>query len=495
MAVFLKEEDFPTPTEPLPIEMINSDAARYMASQILLQEAGRGIVGVPRPSDRKWGAKHDYNLKTYGEIYKKVEIVYRGINVTAQHVMAPGYRILGGDGGNLEKIREWSEYIGLHHTLHNVVRHLMIWGNCFIEPVVDKKKRTDWNVLELKLLNPDTMYVYAKEVGDIIGYIQHPKSRRWRNQLGRLPEKLRSTGRTYRSWKKEVKNTDPNAVVFDAKDIVHLKWNPMPNSYYGVSPIEAMKRTLTTYVGMLQDLSVMIRSYGTPMIVWKMGSPERPASEKFMREFRKAMTDRNIGDDPIIPGIVEWEVVSAGEKAMQIEPYIRALRDDMFAGIAVPEVLLGGTSSGGFAASEIQLEGFSRRMIELQQFLSDMCRKQLFPRELDIGVAPFSRPEWSSIPTLLFNPPETTEQKYLRISTIINSNLGTIEEGREMLGLDPDIPEGERMIDLQKELKELEGQIAATRANATGPAKTTDRAKDKTSSQKAKKSPAPQQGR
>ena len=153
----------------------------------------------------------------------------------------------------------------------------------------------------------------------------------------------------------------------------------------------------------------------------------------------------------------------------------------------------------GASLLDVLLYGFTQGQligrIELQQFLSDMCRKQLFPRELDIGVAPFSRPEWSSIPTLLFNPPETTEQKYLRISTIINSNLGTIEEGREMLGLDPDIPEGERMIDLQKELKELEGQIAATRANATGPPKTTDRAKDKTASQKAKKGPAPQKGR
>ena len=497
MSVFISNEEFPTNLEPTPVELMASNASRWMRSQQMLTEGGRGVTGVPRPQDRKWGAKHDYEMKTYGEIYKKVEIVYRGVNVTAQHVMAPGYRIIGNDAENEDRIRDWAEYVGLHHVSHDVVRHLMIWGNCFIEPVIDKKKLTDWNVLELKLLNPDTMFVYAKENGEIIGYIQHPDSRRWRTgKYGKkdvIPKRLQSIGRKYRTWKKEVKDTDPHAIIFDAKDIVHYKWNAMPNSYYGVSPIEAMKRTLTTYIGMLQDISVMIRRYGSPMIMWRMGTPEKPASEKFMKDFRSALSGRNIGDDPIIPGIVEWEIVSAGEKAMNIEPYLRALRNDLFAGIACPEVLIGG-SSGSSAGSEIELEGFSRRMVEIQQFVSDHARRRLFALELGLDEQPFSREEWKGIPKMVFNPPETTEQKYLRVSTIINSNLGTIEEGREMLGLDPDIPEGERMIDLQKELEKMGQQIQST-DGTSGPAKSSDRPRDKTSSQEPKKTAPKQKGR
>lgn len=483
--------------EPSEVELYANDMGSIVRKRKMIRdagmfyEAGRAITGKPRSSDRKHGAPHDYEMETYGEVYKKVEIVYRGINATADHVMQPGYRLVGGMDEERELLLDWTEYISFHGILHDVVRHLMIWGNCFIEVVKDDS----WGVSELKLLDPDSMYVYASETGDIIGYIQHPKSKRWRGE-NTLKDYQRKKGRRQRRWKQEVVDSYPKAIVFDPDEIIHVKWNDMPDSYYGVSTIEPMMRTLTTYIGMLQDISVMIRRYGSPMIVWKLGTPEMPADKKMMKDFQKGMDQRNIGTDPVVPGIVEWDVVSAGERAMDIEPYVRSLRDDMFAGIAVPEIVLGGTSSGARAGSETQLEAFSRKISEIQKLIEDLCKNQIFPRVLGLGIKPFTRAEWVSIPNLIFNPPETTEQKYLRISTLMSNNLVTIEEAREMLDLDPELPDGERAIDLQVLLKKMGGNNESTRnPGDTGPPKSSDRDRDKTSAQEPRQIPEPQRGR
>lgn len=486
--IYVKDDDFPI-HKPTEIELYGSTAGKRARWTGAFSEMGRSIVGMPSAGDRVRGAAHDYNKKTYGEIYKKNEIVFRGINTTADHVLQSGYRIIGDESEEQKKVREWAEFIELHKILHNVVRHLMIWGDCFIE-VVEGKTKEDWGIVELKLLHPHTMHVYVSETGDIIGYVQHPDRRRLSNDPTNLPKRSRTKGRRQLSWKQEVKRADLNAIAFDPWEIIHLKWNDMPNSYYGISTIEPMKQTLTTYVGMMQDMAAIIRRYSSPMVVWKIGTPEIPASGQMMRDFESAMRKRNIGDDPIVPGLVEHEVLGAGQKAMDIGPYIQALRNDLFAGIAVPEAVLGGNTEGSSGGDEIKLEAFSRKIGEIQSQLSDSCRKKIFSRELRItdGKEPIKKTDWKKIPRLIFNPPETTEQRYLRVSTVVDSNIATIEEAREMLQMYPtEIPEGERAMDQQMELAEKEAQMkVANTPGTTGPSKSSSRTSDKTSAQKPK---------
>jgi len=489
--VYVKDDGFPIADQPSALELFGSDAGKRMRWTQSFTEMGRASVGMPKAGDRVRGAEHGYNKKTYGEIYKKNEIVFRGINTTADHVLQSGYRIIGDDDEAQKKVRDWSEYIEFHRILHDVVKHLMIWGDCFIEVVEDDD--ADWGIAELKLLHPHSMFVYVSETGDIIGYIQYPDSKRFRDPTDLSPRRY-TTGRTQRGWKAEVKAANKDAIVFDHWEIIHLKWNAMPNSYYGLSTIEPMKGTLTTYVGMIQDMSALIRRYSAPMVVWKIGTPEMPASGQMMRDFEAGMRKRNIGDDPVVPGIVEHEVLGAGTKAMDLDPYIQALRNDLFAGVAVPEAVLGGNTKGSSGGDEIKLEAFSRKIGEVQSQLSDACRKRIFPRQLGVtdGKDPINRVEWNKIPRLVFNPPETTEQRYLRVSTIINSNIGTIEEGREMLQMYPtDVPEGERAMDQQMEITKHAADVAPNvgTPGTTGPSASSSRQKDKKSAQKPKTGP------
>jgi hypothetical protein len=505
--VFMKDEEWFPSFEPTEAEIWASDMSVRVQREKLyrdvgkavkaiprLKEAGRAIVGEPRPGDKTTGVPHPVEMETFEHIYKKVPAVFQAVNKTADHVMQGGFRIIGENKANVDLVKEWMDYIGFHPLCHELVRNVMIWGNCYHEVVENKSKRgkkvdpTDWKIVELKPLNPDTIQVYRYETGQVIGYIQRPKSRRWIRDKTRLPDRKRSTGKKRKSWKKEVKDAYDDAVVFDAEDIIHHKFNQMPSAEYGISPMEPIKSTLATYIGVMGDVSAIIRRYGSPKVIWSIGNQDRPPSRRMVDDFHSSMAALNVGDDVVVPGIVEWQVLDAGLKVMDMEPFIQFIRNDLFTGLGVSELIMGGNVQSALGAAEIALEAFSRRIIEIQKFLEVSFRKNVFGRVLGMGIAPFSRMQWKQIPKLIFNPPETVEKIALREISLHTAGLKSTEEVRDTLGFSPPLPEGETGVDLQIKLAKFKATMPnANRPGTRGPAQSTGGGSDdKTAKQQPK---------
>lgn len=499
--IYVPDDEFPI-FGPTAAELWAGDESVKVARDKAFREAGRGIAGLPSASDRRLGVKHPTEFETYEKIYNKDGIVFRAVNTTADHVMQAGFRVIGDSKENVDKLKEWMEYIGFHPYMHEVVRNLMIWGNSFTEIVPEKGTKRNpilgWGVMELKPLNPDTMYVYRYETGEVIGYIQRPKSRRWLWHKTRgktsLPNRKRSTGKKHKTWKAEVKTAYPDAVIFDPEDISHLKVNQLPSAEYGISPIESIKSTLITYLGVMGDISVIIRRYGSPKIIWRLGTEERSPSRQMIDDFHSSMTGLNVGDDIVVPAIVNWQTLDAGLKVMDMAPYIQYLRDDLFAGFGVPEMIMGGNISSAQKGAEIQLEAFTRRVIEIQRFLEIRCRREIFPRVLGLGTAPFTRDVWRKIPKLIFNPPDTIERIVLREITQHTAGIKSTEEIRDTLGYTPPLPVGETGIDLQMKVAQSKAAMPNVNVPGTrGPGQTTGGGKDdKKAAQKPKGLKAPE---
>ena len=499
--IYVPEDEFPI-FGPTASELYAGRESIRVARDKTFIEAGRAVVGIPKASDRRLGVPHPTEFETYEKIYNKDGIVFRAVNTTADHVMQAGFRVIGESQENVDKIKEWMEYVGYHPFLHEVVRNLMIWGNAFTEIVSEKGTKRNpilgWGVMELKPLNPDTMYVYRYETGEVIGYIQRPKSRRWLWHKTRgkrsLPNRKRSVGKKHKTWKADVKSAYPDAVIFDPEDILHLKVNQLPSAEYGISPIESIKDTLITYLGVMGDISVIIKRYGSPKIIWRLGTEDRTPSRQMIDDFHSSMTSLNIGDDIVVPVIAQWQTLDAGLKVMDMAPYIQYLRDDLFAGFGVPELIMGGNVSGTQASAEIQLEAFTRRIIEVQRFLEIASRRQIFPRVLGLGSMPFSRDVWRTIPKLIFNPPDTIERIVLREITQHTAGIKSTEEIRDTLGYTPPLPEGETGIDLQVKVAQSRAAMPNVNLPGTrGPGQSTGGGKDdKTAAQKTKGLKAPE---
>lgn len=480
---------------PTESELWASDQSAAIIGEKRFLEAGRAVAGSPAPSDRRVGAKHPFNMQTYEKIYQKSPLVFQAVNKTADHVMQAGFRIQGHDKEKVEQIKAWIDYIGYHPFLHELVRNLMIWGNAFTEVVMEKDlKASDdgsglgWGIAELKPLNPHTMRVYRYETGEVIGYIQRPKSRRWKWDKSKLRDRKRSTGQKQKHWKTEVKKAYPGAVIFDEDQILHRKWNQLPSAEYGTSPIEPVKEDLTTYMGVMGDVSAIIKRYGSPKIIWKIGTPERPPSKRMVADFHKSVTNLNVADDVSVSGVIDWGILDAGLKVMDMEPYIQFLRDDVFAGLGVPELIMGGNVSTGQAGAEMALEAFTRKMMEIQRYLEIMSKRDIFPRVLGMGTWPFNKKDWESIPSIVFRPPETIEKSYLREISLHTAGLKSTEEVRADLGYDPPLPEGQTGIDLQMDLAKAGSMMPnANRPGERGPAQSTG----KTGSDDKKKAQTP----
>lgn len=439
----------------------------------ILEEMGKGIVGSPGRIDRIRGVPHEYDFDLYEALYKTEALIFRGVNITADHVMQPGFIIEDGSEKNRELIREWSDFIGLEAILYDVVRVLLIYGNAFFEVVRDKD--SDWKIVELKPIPPSTMYVYRKENGDVIGYIQIPKMRRhvkgYRRPLLSIPtsptKKSDLTTDSKRGWKGQVR--DSGAIPFNAEEIIHLKINTMPGAEYGISVIEPMMSALTIYQGMRIDIGVIARRYASPRTIWLVGDESMPATDQMMDDFHRYMSSLNIGDDIVIPAWIQFEVLGAGQMSMDIQPYLAMLRDDVFAGLSVPEILMGGTIKGTLASATIQLESFSRRVKILQNMFSQMCKREIFSYVCGVNIDNgyfISRKDWASIPKMTYRPMMTAEEIYLMAKNLYDSNIIDREETRSLLSMSSE-PAGHMALDDQKELIDKQGEVDTKIAKAT----------------------------
>lgn len=464
-----------------------------------LEEMGKSVIGVPGLTDRVRGVPHEFDFDLYEALYKSESLVFRAINITAYHAMQPGFFIEGGTEKNRELIEDWIEYMGLNVLLTEAVKSLLIWGNIFFEPVMDEDN--EFKMIDLKLVPPSTMYVYRTETGDIIGYIQIPKSRRFlagkggyltrgvRLQLPRVKQKSDLQTEKKRGWKGLVRDTYPQAVPFDEDEIIHVKNNATPGSEYGLSVIEPMMTPLTIYQGMRIDIGVITRRYSAPKILWLVGDEANPARNEMMDDFKYYMDTSNIGDDIVIPSYISFEVLGAGQLTMDMEPYLSLLRDDVFAGLSVPEVLMSGSAKGNLASAQIQLESFGRRIVMIQYIIADVMRKKMFPFVLGMDE-PLSRSDWKNVPKPVFRPIETEEQRQLRSKNLFDSNIISREEARNLLGMTKE-PIGHMALDDQLKLAKeqtamkVAAGVSPTGGGARGPSQTTGGGgDDKTKAQK-----------
>jgi hypothetical protein len=255
-----------------------------------------------------------------------------------------------------------------------------------------------------------------------------------------------------RGWKGLVREAHPTAIPFDEDEIIHIKDNVLPGGEYGLSVIEPMLSSLTIYQGMRIDIGVISRRYAAPKTLWLVGDENMPATDEMMDSFKYYMDIQNIGDDVVVPSWIKFEVLGAGQMTMNLEPYLAMLRNDVFAGLSVPEVLMGGVGKGNLASTGIQLESFSRRIIVLQRLLSNTNRRKIFPRVLKIEM-PISRSDWQTIPMLQFRPILTEEQKYLRSMNLYASNVVSREESRKIIELPEDV-DGHMALDDQIKLEQ-----------------------------------------
>ena len=459
---------------------VTSRELQYRMQRDIINEAGKAVVAIPGLLPKRSKGINiilapeipKYNILTYGKMFERIDlarsiilrIVEMILSVTQdirppQSVVQDNTPIPQDVKDNISFVRKWTRFKKFKTWLKDALICAYWAGNSYSEVVQEKgtvspaagrpKGDTSWKITELKLIAPDEMRPVRDPWGDILGYVQYPYrgSYTWLDQ---------TQAKDY---------MEKGGIPFEPWQIIHIKINPEPGEAYGTSIFEAAKDILAIYVGMREDIAMIIKNYAAPMILFRIGTELIPASAGTVSSFRTALAGQmQVSSNIVTSTMVNADVIGAGQKAMSMEKYFSQMLNVLFGSFGLPEILIGQGNETTEATGKMQLEALSKSAKVIHQLLKDEVELQLFSF-LSVGKweHQLTPKDLDKIPELWFGPIETEEDKRLRWENMHRFGAATVQEWRKAYGMKPD-PEGdltpESNLEFQKALIEHEAKMA-----------------------------------
>lgn len=438
---------------------VTSRELHYRMQRDAINEAGKAVVAIPGLLPKRSKGLNiilapeipKYNILTYQKMFERIDlarsIILRIVEMilsTTQDIRPP-QSVVQDDATipedvkeNIAFIRKWTRYKKFKTWLKEALICAYWAGNSYSEVVpeiVPKKPKAgrpkteaSWKIKELKLIPPDEMRPVRGPFGDLYGYVQYP---------------YRGTY-TWLDLKQASEYIKSGGIVFEPWEIIHIKINPEPGEAYGTSIFEAAKDILAIYVGMREDIAMIIKNYAAPMILFRIGTELIPASPSTVSAFRTAIAGQmQVSSNIVTSTMVNADVIGAGQKAMSMEKYFSQMLNVLFGSFGLPEILIGQGNETTEATGKMQLEALSKSAKVIHQLLKDSVELQLFSF-LAVGKweHELSPNDLDKIPELWFGPIETEEDKRIRWENMHRFGAATRQEWRKAYGMKPD-PEGD----------------------------------------------------
>ena len=352
-----------------------------------------------------------------------------------------------------EKIENWREYINLDDYLLKSELCAQIYGDAYAEKIPDGEGNllddNGWGISDLKVLHPLTIFEERKLDGQTEAYYQ-------------IPHKLLGSD-FHTLTNEEIIN---EGIKILPENMVHIKYGDYTNGTYGKSIMSSILETINMKIGMKQDASMMVQRRAIPTVVWRVGFDDEIPPPNLVNKVKNNLQAAlgAYGDyDLFVSSLVKPQIVAAGEKALDIVPYLNYLNSELIKGLGIPEIFLGEGDVSSQAAAQAQIEVYSRTMMTRQKYLGHIVRRWILPdliyppernvrgtnrdgsansgamdkRQYDIFNL---RPkQWRNIPRIIWKPLEDVANMRLRIGELINDGLITDEEARLEMGYEGDL--------------------------------------------------------
>jgi len=305
----------------------------------------------------------------YRRAYDRIPLVAGAIDITTDNTIQ-SFHI---SGPNKEKIQELKKKFNLVEFFHNVCKQMLIYGNSFVEIVKDSS-----GIVDLKILPPIQMFVNRDKKGNFRpnqpdAYLQY------------LPHKP----------------MDPIAFSYD--EVVHFKLNPIGESAYGNSIIHPLLLLLQIKINTESNMDTILERYAAPLMHFQVGTPEQPATQAEIDAMSADLQDIQADTELVTDHRVVGTVLGSENKAMNIEPYLDYLENQIITGLQVPLVLLG-RGDMDRAVAEVQFDAFDRRVKTIQRTIKRIAERRIFKAHLgDVSE--------DQIPELMWGEPEQRQSR------------------------------------------------------------------------------------
>lgn len=294
----------------------------------------------------------DRNFKLYKDIYEKVGIVKNCIDNTADFALQSGYELDGPKSG-VDKIEKFIKTVNFDLILHNILKQMQIYGNCFMEISRETVFNEDrWN---LQILPTDQMRVVVYKGqgkdGQIKGY-------------------------------RQITLMSGQPIDFTTDEVVHFRWNTATTTgqFYGISDLKSVCGSLTSLLNFQEDIGEIIHRYAAPIVHWKLGAEESPASAAEISEFISLLNDRDTGQDLVTSSNVSANPIVNNLRMVQPDGMIKLLENQLIAGLRVPEIFIRGGETSNKATADVELQAFDRKVKAIRNSVSAMVEDYIFKK-------------------------------------------------------------------------------------------------------------------
>ncbi|RLE91336.1 MAG: hypothetical protein DRN04_13085 [Thermoprotei archaeon] len=289
----------------------------------------KAVISPAAPFYR-FGEPHPYSFEDYEEFYKTDPVVRSSINILAEMIVGGGYHLVSEDEKAEEKVSTFLDKVHFETLILEAVKDMFVYGNAFIEKVWENNE-----LVKLKLLPPKTMRVLRDKYGKVIGYVQ-------------------------------VVNGE--TVNFEPHEIMHLKYDPIGNSAYGLSLIHPVVELLRIKKQVIEDIALILHRYAAPKIIWKAPNPSAA------KELADTLSVLAPDEDIIVTDNIEAEPIKIDPQA-RFEYFIEYLDRQIFEGLGAPQLWY--IRNATQASAEIMNDIVSNRVQAIQKYLKREIEEEI----------------------------------------------------------------------------------------------------------------------
>jgi hypothetical protein len=340
----------------------------------------------------------EQDLETYWKQYKQNPLVRQGVDIYAEDVTAPGYRVTADDEELAEQLEEWlascaivagEDGNDIAELLRDFLIQQIVRGTALVEVVpYEDEPESVWG---FRLINVSTVSAYTYE--DMAVLIRPDDT-----EIRGVATTSRGEAAAYGQW-------DDNSLAgpFNETDVVYLSQNDVlkqtndadTNDIFGVSSIEPVSKEIEELDQMLTDLGQAIHSKGYPHWIFKMGEPNGDVSnpragiwpDDEMQKYRDSHKEGQweVGQKDFVPGDVEVETISSD--VPEIEQILDWYVEQIVSALPTPKFKLGHADSVNRDITKTQETQYERKLKSERRRLEDTFTPVLKRKAREIGAS------------------------------------------------------------------------------------------------------------
>ncbi|MDB2225608.1 hypothetical protein PM023_13105 [Halorubrum ezzemoulense] len=338
------------------------------------------------------------DLEQYWDQYRSNPLVRRGIDIFADDVVAPGYRVDADSDELVAELEEWlstaaivggESHRDFTEILEGSVIHEEVRGTAMVEKVPTKESPDEtWG---FRLVNPSTVEAYTY---DSQAVLIRPDD----TETDGVQLTPRGDAAAYGQWGDGALAGPFNkdTVYLSQDDVVKLIQDPDTADIFGNSTIEPVSQEIAELNRMIHDLGEAIHSKSYPHWIFKLGEPEGDAQnpragiwpEEEMKSYRNKHKKGNweVGNKDFVPGDVEVETISSD--VPEIENILNWIVEEIIAALPVPKYKLAHTDNINRDVTSEQAPQYERRIESKRHRLQNAFTPVLQEKAEQLGYGP-----------------------------------------------------------------------------------------------------------